>query len=80
MREALAAFLAMQPKMQRHGSQFVIAGDVALVLTRWTLDGSAADGSAIQMRGEATDILRRQADGNWRVVIDNPWGVSLLAA
>jgi ketosteroid isomerase-like protein len=49
-----------------------------LALTRWTLDGVGPDGAAIQMRGESSDVLRRQADGRWLVALDNPWGVSLL--
>jgi ketosteroid isomerase-like protein len=53
---------------------------VALALTRWTLDGVGPDGKAIRMAGEATDVLRRQADGSWRVALDNPWGVALLGA
>lgn len=25
------------------------------------------------MRGQIEDVVRRQPDGTWRVVIDNPW-------
>jgi uncharacterized protein (TIGR02246 family) len=78
VRAALDGFLALRPTMNGHASSIVVAGDVALALTRWTLDGVGPDGAAVHMQGEATDVLRRQADGSWRVVIDNPWGVGLL--
>jgi ketosteroid isomerase-like protein len=78
LREALGAFLAMKPVLRVEKTQLVMAGDVALALTRWTLDGVGTDGGAIRMGGESTDVLRRQADGRWLVLLDNPWGVSLL--
>jgi hypothetical protein len=28
------------------------------------------------MSGTSADVLRRQEDGSWRVLIDDPWGGS----
>jgi hypothetical protein len=38
---------------------------------------SATDpqGNAVELSGQASDVLRRQADGTWLLVIDNPYGV-----
>lgn len=47
----------------------VDTGDVALVLTRWSLsrrDGTVAD------EGSAIDVARRQPDGTWRYLIGVP--------
>jgi len=30
------------------------------------------------MSGESTDVLRRQEDGRWLIVLDNPWGAQIL--
>jgi ketosteroid isomerase-like protein len=30
----------------------------------------------VKMGGRSADVLRRQGDGSWRVLIDDPWGVS----
>lgn len=54
--------------------EIVEAGDIALHLSQWTL--RPADG--LEISGRTTDILRRQPDGKWLLVIDNPWGSSLL--
>jgi ketosteroid isomerase-like protein len=51
----------------------VEAGDTALLVNRWVLDGTGPDGSAVQMRGVSADMMRRQADGSWRVLVDDPW-------
>jgi uncharacterized protein (TIGR02246 family) len=44
------------------------AGDTALVRNDWTLN--AADGS-VAMAGKAAEVLRRGADGLWRLAIDD---------
>jgi len=54
--------------------EIVEAGDIALHLSQWTL--RPASGSEIS--GRTTDILRRQPDGKWLLIMDNPWGSSLL--
>jgi hypothetical protein len=28
----------------------------------------------VNLASIATDVLRQQSDGTWRVIIDNPWG------
>jgi ketosteroid isomerase-like protein len=36
------------------------------------------DGAPVRMEHTSADVLRRQADGRWLFVIDNPWGTSIL--
>ncbi len=43
------------------------AGDTALLVVDWELPDAG-------MSGTATDVARRQPDGTWRCVIDNPHG------
>lgn len=48
--------------------------DVALVVNRWTLDGTRPDGQPVNLAGRSADVLRPSPNGEWRIVIDNPWG------
>lgn len=41
----------------------------------WSFDGTGPDGEPVRLTANNADVLRRQADGTWRFVIDNPWGV-----
>lgn len=52
------------------------AGDTALVANRWTLTGTAPDGSPVEMAATSADVLRRRADGSWGIVIDDPSGAA----
>jgi ketosteroid isomerase-like protein len=50
------------------------ASDLALVITTWSFAGTGPDGKPVKLAAKSADVLRRQADGSWRIVIDNPWG------
>ena len=34
------------------------------------------DGEPVRLEASNADVLRRQTDGSWRFVIDNPWGTA----
>ena len=78
IREAMIGFTALKPTLQSEKDEILVAGDTALLLSNWSLNGTGPEGEAIQMGGKSTDILRRQSGGNWLIAIDNPWGVDLL--
>jgi uncharacterized protein (TIGR02246 family) len=76
IRQALERFAALEPTLTGAIQKVVEADGTALVRNRWTLTGTAPDGVPIELAGLSADVLRRQADGSWRVLIDDPWGGS----
>lgn len=50
--------------------------DVALVFSEWSLDGTDQSGNPFRLAGCTSDVVRRQADGRWLLVIDSPFGSS----
>lgn len=72
IREVLGGFLAMKPTIDLQTRKILRTGDTALVYSAWTLSATADDGSAIEMTGNATVVLREQPDGTWCFVIDDP--------
>ena len=74
IREALAGFFALRPRLEGTIANTVTADDVALVVNDWTLRGTQPDGSPIELSGRSHDVLRRHPDGRWLISIDNPWG------
>jgi uncharacterized protein (TIGR02246 family) len=49
-----------------------IAGDLVLLHGRWLLRETGPDGSEVRREGWNTEMARRQPDGRWLFVIDNP--------
>jgi uncharacterized protein (TIGR02246 family) len=76
IRAALESFLAVMPRMDGATEKVLEAGDTALVVNRWRLNGTAPDGSPVEMAGTSADVLRRRPDGSWGIVIDDPWGAA----
>ena len=74
VRTSLAAFIGMKGILDLTVTRVLEAGGLALVVGNWSFAGTGPDGSAVTLSGHNADVLRRQADGSWRFVIDNPWG------
>ena len=72
IREALGALLALRPRMVARVVQVLEADDVALVVNEWNLTGIAPDGSEVHQGGRSADVVRRQPDGSWLVLVDKP--------
>ncbi|MBT5773417.1 MAG: SgcJ/EcaC family oxidoreductase [Dehalococcoidia bacterium] len=72
IRAGLAQLLALRPTMNVDVTQALTSGDTALVVNQWSMTGTAPDGSEVSDGGRSADVLRRQPDGRWLVLIDHP--------
>jgi len=75
IREALLAFVNMKPHITLSPRVVSQVDDIALVTAQWQLSATGPDGKPAHMDGRSVEILRRQSDGTWRFVIDEPFGV-----
>ena len=75
VREALNGFISMKGELDLQVTRVLEVDDLALVIGVWSFDGTGPDGEPVRLEARNADVLRRQADGTWRFVIDNPWGV-----
>lgn len=74
LRAAAGAFLALQGRIELRTRRVLQVGDLALLYGQWTIRGTGADGQAVELAGRDVEVVRRQADGTWRYVIDDPFG------
>lgn len=75
IRQTLKAYLDSGAKLVFGQSLVFIAGDLALIHSPWTMH--KADGSSSE--GVTAEVVRRQTDGSWKYIIDNPDGSALLS-
>jgi uncharacterized protein YbjT (DUF2867 family)/ketosteroid isomerase-like protein len=71
IREVLAQLLTARPTMTGDVDHVLQSGNLALASGHWTMTGTSADGP-FTATGRTADVLRRQPDGTWRMVIDSP--------
>jgi uncharacterized protein (TIGR02246 family) len=73
IREALSGFITTKPTITID-AKAVESGDLALAYGTWSLTATRPDGSAISDSGQSRVVARRQPNGDWLVVIDDPNG------
>lgn len=78
LREMFAGFIAAGARFAFDEHEVIASRDIALHLTPWKMTGVAPDGTPIFAEGLSVAVLRRQEDGRWLMVIDNPYGDRLL--
>ena len=78
IRSALTELAALRPRIDYAAApDVVIVDDIAVVSNTWTMTAHLPDGSIHREGGVSADVLRRQADGSWLVLIDQPRGATL---
>jgi ketosteroid isomerase-like protein len=75
IREVLAGYLSTGASISMNDSVAVEVGDLALVHWAWTMSFPGGR----QAEGATAEVLRRQADGSWKFLIDNPDGPALIS-
>ena len=76
LRTALQAYLDVKGKMRATTRHKLVAGDTALLIIDWVIEGCDPGGAPLEVKGTSTDVVRRGVDGLWRCVIDNPHNVA----
>lgn len=69
-------FINMNGKMDAKVKRVIKTKNLALVITDWSFTGTGTDGQPVHLVSSATDVMRKQSDGTWRIIIDNPWGTN----
>jgi len=79
LREMFKGAFALNPKFSYSGHEVFISGDIAVHYAPWSMKGKTPDGTDIEQSGLSVAVLRRQSDGKWLMVIDNPHGQNLMS-
>lgn len=76
IRASNAALIALKPTFHIERIVTTISGDGGIATTRMkaSLEGTRPDGRPVRSALHTLEVLRRQPDGSWRYVIDDPFG------
>lgn len=78
LRAVFTQFVGMNPQYTFSGHEIYISGNIATHIAPWKMVGQMPDGSKIEQSGLSVAVLRKQADGNWLMIQDNPHGQFLI--
>ena len=76
IREALAGFFQLNAQLTLQVERVLQSAELALLISHWTLNGTDPNGNKVEQAGTTADVARRQPDGTWLLVIDNPYGTA----
>ncbi|WP_430414072.1 YybH family protein [Parasphingorhabdus sp.] len=77
-RQIFSQMIEANPQVTYSGHEVYVSGDTAIHLAPWNMTGVGPDGAEMKQGGLSVAVLRKQEDGSWKMVIDNPYGDRLL--
>ena len=68
--EAIKAILSIKGKMEIKTVYCLQSGDVAVGRSEWSIK----DGNEVKVSAKGVEVMKQQADGTWKVLIDHAFG------
>ena len=72
VRELLSGLIAATTHFGVETRKVIVASDIALLSNTWNATVTSPDGQTIDISGVTAEVARRQSDGTWLFVIDDP--------
>ncbi|MGI8688577.1 MAG: YybH family protein [Thermomicrobiales bacterium] len=72
IRRVFTQVLAGKPTLTAAIRPAIHTGDLALTSVQWTMRMAGPDGAPMTLSGISAEVVRRQSDGAWLRVIDQP--------
>ena len=78
--KVVANLCNMKPDLKIYKHKNTLVGnDLIYRLDKWTLTATDPQGNPIKMQGASAHIMRKNADGVWLWLVDNPFAASFFA-
>jgi ketosteroid isomerase-like protein len=61
----------LKPTIDIRDRRHVVYQDIALTTNHWKLTLTNPDGTTQELTGGGIEVVRKQADGGWRFIIDD---------
>ncbi|MFE4712305.1 MULTISPECIES: YybH family protein [unclassified Paenibacillus] len=73
VREGLSQMIELNLEFELTPKKVLEFEDTALVISKWTMKDPLS--GEVRVQGQSSDVVRRQPDGTWVLIIDNPHGL-----
>jgi uncharacterized protein (TIGR02246 family) len=70
IRATYQEFVSLKVPITLEMLDIAVVDDIAQTRGRWTMRGTSADGQSVDLGGTTADVLKRQPDGTWLLMID----------
>jgi uncharacterized protein (TIGR02246 family) len=74
IRDVLAGLISANTRLHSQVIKAVTVGEVALLYTDFQGTTVDASGTTVEIRHKALEVLRRQPDGTWKLIVGDPNG------
>ncbi|WP_164914246.1 YybH family protein [Aquimarina sediminis] len=78
LKEMFQQAFAINPRFSYSGHEVFVNDRIATHFAPWTMTGMAPDGTEIKQSGLSVAMLRKQDNGEWLIIFDNPHGNFLM--
>lgn len=78
LKQMFMGAFTLNPNFTYSGHEVFVNGDIAIHFAPWEMTGVAPDGQEVKQSGLSVAVLRKQKNGEWLMVIDNPHGQFLM--
>lgn len=68
--EAIKAILSIKGKMEIKTVYCLQTGNIAVGRSEWSI----SDGDEIKISAKGIEVMKEQADGDWKIVVDHAFG------
>ncbi len=73
IREVMAGYVGLDPRMDILVHHVTQSGDIALLRSQWLISGTDAKGKPIVLAHNGIEVVRKQSNGHWKFIIDHPF-------
>lgn len=78
LREMFIQMSMLNPIFTYSGHEVFISGNIATHISPWQMTAKTPDGKTITQSGLSVAVLRKQSNGEWLMIMDNPHGQFLM--
>jgi len=71
--ESIKAILAIKGKMKINTIYCLQTGNIAVGRSEWNI----TDGNEVKIKAKGIEVMKRQEDGTWKIVIDHAFGAEV---